>query len=72
MQVFGKLALIFNASINAFTSPTDIVSAGAELYSKMQFFSCTDSYRAVCEDEVGGSSVTIRTDLQKDFDIIQN
>lgn len=39
---------------------------------KCNFFSCTDSYCAVCEDEVGGSSVTIRTDLQKDFDIIQN
>jgi len=27
---------------------------------------------AVCEDEVGGFSVTICTDLQKDFEIIQN
>ena len=38
---------------------------------KFNFFHA-DTYCAVCEDEVGGFSVTICTDLQEDLEIIQN
>lgn len=60
---FRKLAVMFRVSINAFNNPPDIIPSGAELYSRSQVFHAATLY-AVYEDKVGGSSVTICTDLR--------
>lgn len=44
-------------------APPDIIPCGAELYSRSQVFHTATRY-AVYEDTVGGSSVTICTDLR--------